>query len=460
MKLQIFTKRRKIDPNEIGIMSWNPSTLCPEERMLLKMWRPVTPSMLDKLYLVSFQGVITSEKRQKSMKVVIQMLGFHRLLSFVKQTFDGKTRSRHATPLGDGRGIPKHFQDFGRFSKCSSECSSAFPSDFQDVGRFSKCSSRCSSAFPRPSLLAGFALRSKKQVNVFCSSDPSGNVTVLLVRGPDSSLTLVRTDITKMAQEEFPSVETLFSLVESMDFDSPMEDLSGSLMTDAELEANLPDGLLSSDPNHPSVTSSVTPPPCLPPRMPLGPPPPPSIPPPSPVLHLSSTSAPLQLRRLGPNTFEVVTDALQLPLNDLPLDLGYSSLPSTSSSSSSVPPPSPQSGTSRTSEITEEAQEQTEEETSEENPEETREERRLRLQAEACKRHRLNKKRKLKEEEKELEQLEKKNLQLRARLQAMEEMRDRWRSALIEVVARKRKRGKEEEEEDGSDRASSKSRKI
>merc|ERR1712228_261450 len=156
-------------------------------------------------------------------------------------------------------------------------------------------------------------------------------------------------------------------------------------------------------------------------------------------------------------TFEVVTDALQLPLNDLPLDLGYSSLPSTSSSSSSVPPPSLQSGTSRTSEINEEAQEQTQEETSEEN----REERRLRLQAEACKRHRLNKKRKLEELEKEKEQLEKKNLQLRARLKAMEEMRDRWRSALIEVVAKKRKRDKEEEEEeDGSDRASSKSRKI
>ena len=117
---------------------------------------------------------------------------------------------------------------------------------------------------------------------------------------------------------------------------------------------------------------------------------------------------------------------------------------------------------SRTSEINEEAQEQTQEETLEENPEEIREERRLRLQAEACKRHRLNKKRKLEELENEKEQLEKKNLQLRIWLKAMEEMRDRWRSALIEVVVRKRKRGKEEEEEeeDDSDRTSSKSRKI
>ena len=116
---------------------------------------------------------------------------------------------------------------------------------------------------------------------------------------------------------------------------------------------------------------------------------------------------------------------------------------------------------SRTSEINEEAQEQAQEEALEENPEEIREERRLRLQAEACKRHRVNKKRKLEELENEKEQLEKKNLQLRIWLEAMEEMRDRWRSALIEVVVRKRKRGKEEEEEeDDSDRASSKSRKI
>ena len=116
---------------------------------------------------------------------------------------------------------------------------------------------------------------------------------------------------------------------------------------------------------------------------------------------------------------------------------------------------------SRTSEINEEAQEQAQEEALEENPEEIREERRLRLQAEACKRHRLNKKRKLEELENEKEQLEKKNLQLRIWLKAMEEMRDRWRSALIEVVVRKRKRGKEEEEEeDDGDRASSKSRKI
>merc|ERR1719331_3569713 len=84
--------------------------------------------------------------RKKSMQVIIQIRGFHRLLPFVKQTIaGGRTTSRQATPLGDGRGVPKHFQDFGRFSKCS-----------------------C--AFSQPALLEGFALRSKKPLSVFCSS--------------------------------------------------------------------------------------------------------------------------------------------------------------------------------------------------------------------------------------------------------------------------------------------------
>jgi len=262
-------------------------------------------------------------------------------------------------------------------------------------------------------------------LSVFCSRDPSGTVTVLLVRGPDSSLTLIRTDITKMAQEDLSSVDSLFSLVESMDFDPQMEDLGESIMTEEELEANLPNDFFSTDP------------------IPLPPPSsPPQTPPPSPVLRLSSTSsnAPLQLRQVGPNTFEVVTDALQLPL-DAPLDLGYGSMPSAISSSSSIPPPSPPSDVSRISEINEES----------------REERRLRLQADACRRHRQNKKRKLEEEQKELKLLQRKNVELRAKFKATEEMVARLRCTVMEVVSGKRKRdGKEEEDE----RAGGKSRRI
>jgi len=396
----------KIYPENIGNMSWYLSTHSPEERMKLKMWKQVKPLILDRICCVSFRGVISSRFRKKNMKLIIQIRGFHRLSSFVKQNIaGGKTTSRQATPLGDGRGVPKHFRDFGRFSKCSS---------------------KSSSAFSQPALLEGFALRSRKPLSVFSSSDPSGKVTVLLVRGPDSSsCTLIRTDITdNMAQEDLSSVDSLFSLVESMDFDPAQTE---DLMTEAELVANLPDDFFSTDPI--PVPPLVTPPPNI-------------LPPPSPpVLRLSTTSttAPLQLRQVGPNTFEVVTEALQLPLDGTPLlDPGYGSQPSSSSSTS---PPSPPSDVSRITEINEE----------------TREERRLRLQADACRRHRQNKKRKLVEEQKEFEQLEKKNVELRAKFKAMDEMVVRLRSTVMEVVAGKRKGGGEEESDEGM---GSKSRRI
>lgn len=385
---------KKIYPNNLGNRSWYLNTPSPEERTKLKMWKQVKPLILDRLCCVSFRGVINSRIRKKNMKVTIQILGFHRLLSFVKQTIaGGRTTSRQATPLGDGRGVPKHFRDFGRFSKCSSKC------------------------FSQPTLLEGFALRSRKPLSVFSSSDPSGKVSVLLVRGPDSSATLIRTDITNMAQEELSSVDSLFSLVESMDFDPQMEDL----MTEAELVANLPDDFFSRDPI-PLAPSSTPPPSFLPPQT-------------SPLLRLSTTSttAPLQLRQVGPNTFEVVTDALQLPLDTPLLDSGYGSLPSAVPSSSSIPPPSPPSD------------------------EETQEERRLRLQADACRRHRQNKKRKLEEEQLEFEQLERKNVELRAKFKAMEEMVARLRCTVMEVVTGKRKRGGEEESDE---RVGSKSRRI
>merc|ERR1712004_838386 len=316
------------------------------------------------------------------------------LLPFVKQTISGRTTTRHATPLGDGRGVPKNFLDFGRFSK-RSKCS-------KDFGRLSKFSTKCS----QPTLLEGFALRSRKSRSVFRSSDPFGKVIVLLVRGPSSSLTLVRGDITKMAEQDISSVESLFSLVES-------------LMTEAELVANLPDDFLN--------------PPLLPPTT-TSPPQAPSPTPPFPVLQLSSTipSNLIQLRQVGepgPDgqvVFEVVTDNLQLPLEALPDDLGYCSLPSSSSSVS------PSSATP----VVGEAQG------------ERKEEKRLRLQAEACRRHRKNKKRKLEEEREELEQLEKRNVELRAKHQAKLEEVMRWRSMVMVVVAgKKRKRGCEDEEE-------------
>merc|ERR1711902_262520 len=284
----------------------------------------------------------------------------------------GRTRTRHATPLGDGRGVPKNFLDFGRFSK-HSKCS-------KDFGRLSKFSTK----YSQPTLLEGFALRSRKSQSVFRSSDPFGKVIVLLVRGPSSSLTLVRGDITRMAEQDISSVESLFSLVESMDFDLQTGDLGESLVTEAELVANQPDDFLN--------------PPLLPPPS-TSPPQAPSPTPPFPVLQLSSTipTNHIRLRQVGepgPDgqvVFEVVTDNLQLPLDALPDDLGYSSLPS--SSSSSVSPHSP---TQEVGEV----------------QAESKEERRLRLQE-------------------ELEQLEKRNMELRAEHQAMLEEVERWRSMVM-----------------------------
>merc|ERR1719429_695316 len=102
-------------------------------------------------------------------------------------------------------------------------------------------------------------------------------------------------------------------------------------MTEAELVANLPDDFLN--------------PPLLPPPT-TSPPQAPSPTPSFPVLQLSSTMPTnhIKLRQVGepgPDgqvVFEVVTDNLHLPLDALPDDLGYKSLPS---SSSSVSPSSP-----------------------------------------------------------------------------------------------------------------------
>ena len=74
------------------------------------------------------------------------------------------------------------------------------------------------------------------------------------------------------------------------------------------------------------------------------------------------------------------------------------------------------------------------------------------MQADACRRHRLNKRRKLEEEQKEFEQLERKNLELRAKFKAMEEMVGRLRSTVMEVVVGKKRKREEEEEVSGKSR--------
>ena len=155
--------------------------------MKLKMWRAVKPLLLDKLCLVSFKGVIISVKRKSSMNVIIQLLGFHILLPFVKRTTDGRTTASHASASGYLGANRKGFNDFGRFTKSTSKISSG-----------------------------------RRLLSVFHSFNTSRNVAVILARpsgSPSDPLpTLIRADISKMSRDDLPSVDSILELVESMLF--------------------------------------------------------------------------------------------------------------------------------------------------------------------------------------------------------------------------------------------------
>merc|ERR1712172_437253 len=83
------------------------------------LWKQLKPLSLDKIGLLILKGSLTSKKRKVKIQVTVEMLGFHRLSFSMYTLAAGRTTSRHATPQGDGRGVPKHFRDFGRFSRCS-----------------------------------------------------------------------------------------------------------------------------------------------------------------------------------------------------------------------------------------------------------------------------------------------------------------------------------------------------
>lgn len=155
--------------------------------MKLKMWRPVKPLTLDKLCLVSFKGVIISVKRKSSMNVIIQLLGFHILLPFAKQTTDGRTTASHLSASDYLGGGSKGFKDFGRFTKCTSKISSG-----------------------------------RRLLSLFHSFNTSHNVAVILARPSDSTSTplptLIRADISKMSTGDLSSVDSILDLVHSMRF--------------------------------------------------------------------------------------------------------------------------------------------------------------------------------------------------------------------------------------------------
>ena len=81
---------------------------------LIKM----SPSEID--HVSEFSGNIETHSEKRNMKVFIKfsLKNFYRLLKMGNIHFHSTT-SREATPLGDPRGVPKYFPQFGRFSKSS-----------------------------------------------------------------------------------------------------------------------------------------------------------------------------------------------------------------------------------------------------------------------------------------------------------------------------------------------------
>ena len=168
------------------------SFIISNEGMKLKMWRALKPLALDKLCLVSLKGVIKSAKRKRSMNVFIQMLGFHILIPFAKQTTNGRITASHVSVSDAGGGGRKGFQDFGRFSKCMLKCPN----------------SRIPLAMIRSTNLS---------CNVFIFRSPP-----LTRPWPDTSLvfppTLIYVDILKMTVDDLSSVDSIFGIVDTMDF--------------------------------------------------------------------------------------------------------------------------------------------------------------------------------------------------------------------------------------------------
>jgi len=414
-------------------MSQYPDTRHPRWRPpSLKLWKQLKPLYVDTISRLESCGTIRSPNIPLNVKVKLHIQSFHRL-SVAKNISSGRTTSRLACPPGDGRGVPKCFQDFGKFSKLPIRADQTYKHS-------------------QP-LLAGSALRRRLSLSVFRSYNKDRSVSISLVRkGDHSVLAVILADLNKMDPLNPTSALSLMDLIADTDFDMSAFD-------------NI------TEPVFPEISSQeldffLQPPAVLSPQSsPLEDCP---LPPHIPFLDLTQTfpaeviipAGPnqtiLNLRQTGPNTFEVT----ELPLGvdpESPLALGsvsppsspatstssqYSSehpststkyFPSSSSSHSVSPPSSPPSSSFATFYI---------------SPEETKEEKRLREQKEVCRRYRANKKRKREEENQELEELERRKRELEMKVEVMEEMVAGMRETVMERVTgrRKREEGSEERE--------------
>jgi len=396
----------------------------------LTMWKQIIPLYIDKISIMEAGGEILG-KRDPKVTVIFWVQNFHRL-SVARNIHARRTSSRKATPLGDGRGVPKYFRDFGRFSSC----------------RF----------LLSPPLLEGFALRSKVSIRVPTSYNSRRCSSIsLLKKSNHTIIALIFVDLNKMDPSDPTPATDLTELIESMDFE-----LSAGYPEMSNEVLQMFFQQLEKFPNETTTTSVMNPPPInistfpssvdVPsPRLPSHP---------APVLSLPGESNTTDHTRnilsipastsdtafnLFPNgssniPFIILPQNSAYPTLNLrqievpeapplfaqplsPEDQGYTSSPSSPLSSSSS---SAHTGGSSSSAASSSSSVQAGESSSSEASSlslhigESAEETRLRLRREACQRYRRNRKRRREEESTELDQLERRNRQLKMQVESME----------------------------------------
>ena len=157
------------------------------------------------------------------------------------------------------------------------------------------------------------------------------------------------------------------------------------------------------------------------------------------MLSLSSSAPPLELRQIGPNTFEVITeeeDEFQPGIRDQnnPSDLGFESQPSSSFAPSVSFPSSSSASTTSLPESSDAS--------------ENAEKKKKRTNQERCRSYRERLRKKVEEDQRELERLEERNRELRAIVQGREEAIACLKS-LLRDVSRKRKGEGEDSDQEG-----------
>jgi len=395
----------------------------------LTFWKQLKPLYVDKISLLEARGDLSSTKIPLNIRVMVRIQNFYRL-SIAKNIQSGKTTSSKATPLGDGRGVPKCFKDFGRFSKKQIAVIQVFGSQ-------------------PSSLLEGFALRRRLTLSVLKSYNKGGSVSISLIKkGENTVLTHIMADFAKMDPGDPSPAMDLLQLISDADFDTTIEDnIEPGLpeISSEEIDLILQDlGELSP----PSLSLPEEHPESEETEESLGE----SCPAEATPQHETEFSIPagtsqgiLHLRQVGPRSFEVIIPQSENNLAE-PKMLQQTSnkVEVLSNISSQTECPSSQYSTSPTSSIYSSSPPRSSSITPKE---ETREEKRLREQKEACKRYRERKKIKIDEEGREIDYLEKKNRELRTQLKAMEENLEWMRSIVKERIVGKRKREDDVESE-------------